>query len=106
MSVLDAVPDPVKGTVDGEFLVDASDFGTEHPGIWEVLSRRMYRGKPRKTGTLMVSCEPGRVTLCLSDKESSQVCFYTCDTVEEALAGLEAALQSRKADWRASKPRR
>lgn len=103
MSIRKGIGGRVKPDNLGEFLCEDGEFGEQYPGIWEVLARQMYEGNPIKVGRLILYCEPGRVYLCLCDKESGQVAFCSGSSVDEALVSLEGQLQAGTADWRKDK---
>lgn len=103
MSVVDKIGVPVKPDDEKEFLIEDDAFQEQFPGLFEVLCRCKYQGHPRVTGRLILFAELDRATLCLCDKQSGQVCFFTSKGFNEALEGLERALQAGKADWRADK---
>lgn len=103
MSVLPKIEVPVKSGPENEMAVTGDPFEDDYPGIFEVLCRQSFQGEERQTGRLILFSEPGRASLCLVDKQSGQVAFYTAGGFTEALEGLEKALQAGKADWRKDK---
>lgn len=89
-------------TTGGSVPVDA-DFAKRFPVIWEFISCPTYEdGTARELASLIFFCEGGAVKCCLSDKDASRVCFFAADTFQDCLRGLEKALATDKADWRAS----
>lgn len=103
MSILDHVPSPDKADANAEMCVAECDFATTYPGLWEFLARQMYKGTPRATGKLVFFTEPEKVTVCLIDRCTGQVAFYTSETVDGALSGSDEALRSGTLDWRKDK---
>lgn len=103
MSILDHVPSPDKADANAEMCVKECDFQTSYPGLWEFLARQMYRGTARATGKLVFFTEPEKVTVCLIDRHTGQVAFFTAETVEEVLCGSDKALTSGTLDWRKDK---
>lgn len=103
MSILDRVPVVAKADSETEFCLPECDFHSLYPGLWEFMARQMYRGEARQTGKVVIFTEQGKATLCLIDRETGQVAFYTSDSLEQALCGSEEALQSGKLDWRKDK---
>lgn len=100
MSILDKVTDAGKHDAEADLNLDDSEFGEEFPGLFEFLARRRYKGQDRLTGRLVIYTEPEKACICLCDKHTSQVCFYTSDSVNGALEGLEKQLQAGRCDWR------
>lgn len=103
MSILDSIKKPVKAGPDNPLNVVDDPFQEDFPGIFEVLACARHLGKDRETGRLIVYTEPGKAMLCLCDKDTEQVAFYACGTIQEALEGLERSLQSGSVDWRKDK---
>jgi hypothetical protein len=85
-------------------VVLRGQFAEAHPNLAAFLRDTVYEdGSGRRTSTLTVFVEAGRVKLCLSDRDLNRTAWGTGDTLEDALAGLELALESGSADWRSSK---
>ena len=103
MSVLDKIKASQQEPVRGDFLLADDPWAEEYPGLFEMLARGKYQGKPRKVGRLILYAEPSRATLVLCDVDSGQVAFYAANTFAEALTGLESALQGGSCDWRPDK---
>lgn len=100
MSILDRQKISRKPIADGEFLLEEDEWAQEYPGLFEMLTRVRYQGKDREPGRLIIFAGPGKATLVLCDKQTSQVAFYTGDGIAEALSGLERALGAGSVDWR------
>lgn len=103
MSILDKVPERVKGNDESEFCLGECSFQGDYPGIWEFLARQRYKGENRQTGKLVLFTEPGKATVCLIDRQTGQVSFFTSEALDEAFLGCEKALQSGNLDWRKDK---
>jgi hypothetical protein len=103
MSILDKMAQSQKEPVRGDSLLVEDGFAEEYPGLFELLTRVRFKGKPRKAGRITMYAEPGRATLCLVDADSQQVAFYTAEGFAEALTGAEGALQTGSLDWRVDK---
>lgn len=103
MSVVSKIGVGVKLDATAEFSLDECGFTEEYPGLWEFVARQRYQGNARATGKLVFFSEGGKATLCLIDRCTAQVAFYTAETLTEALVGAEKALQAGTADWRADK---
>lgn len=103
MSILDRVPERDKSSEDGEFCLDECGYQEEFPGLWEFLVRQRYKGAARQTGKLVVFTESGKATVCLIDRQTGQVSFFTSKTLDEAIRGTEKALQEGTLDWRKDK---
>lgn len=92
----------VLGKQDAANDVDGS-FSGAYPALWEFVTVRLFRGAPRETATILFFREDGQWKCCLSDRDTDRVLFRSGDTVTDCLEGLEKALESPRADWRASK---
>lgn len=81
-----------------------SAFTKEFPATWEYLSLDTHKdGTSRHTSSLTIFVDEGVLKCCLSDKDVGEVAFWSADTWEELLAGLEEDLSSGQGDWRSSK---
>lgn len=103
MSVVAKIREGVKRDDTAEFALDECSFAEEYPGLWEFMARQVYQGSPRAMGKVVVFVEGGKATLCLIDRGTGQVAFYTAETLGEALVGAEGALQAGSLDWRLDK---
>ena len=103
MSIIDKIKKNRQEVVRDGLLIGDDSFGEDHPGIFEMLVRVAYQGKPRQPGRLVMYAEPNRATLCLVDVDAGMVTFYTAETFGDALEGLERALQAGSCDWRKDK---
>jgi hypothetical protein len=88
---------PVVAAVDPETA-------TSYPALWEYLTCQLVGDQGRLTATLLVMAEEQQVKLCLSDRETDQVCWRSSTTLRGALEGLEMALAEGTAEWRGKKP--
>lgn len=76
-----------------------------HPTLMSYLNDVVYEtGERRRTSTLTIFCEGGRMKLCLSDRDTNRTAWATGESLEDALASLELQLESGRADWRESRP--
>lgn len=103
MSVVAKIGVSVKRDESAEFAIEECGFTEEYPGLWEFIARQLYQGTPRATGKLVVFSEGGKATLCLIDRCTAQVAFFTSETLGDALTGAEKALQDGSLDWRLDK---
>lgn len=103
MSILDKVPERDKSSEDCEFCLEECSFQSDYPGLWEFLARQKYKGDSRQTGKLVIFTESGKATVCLIDRQTGQVAFFTHEALDEALLGVEKALQGGTLDWRKDK---
>lgn len=103
MSVVAKIREGVNVSADAEFALAECGFSEEYPGIWEFVARQSYQGKPRSTGKVVIFTEGGKATLCLIDRGTGQVAFFTAESLSEALVGTEGALQAGSLDWRMDK---
>jgi hypothetical protein len=103
MSVVAKIGVGVKVDESAEFALDECGFGEEYPGLWEFVARQRYQGNARATGKLVFFAEGGKATLCLIDRCTAQVAFFTAETLSDVLVGAEKALQVGSLDWRADK---
>jgi hypothetical protein len=60
-------------------------------------------GTPRSTGTVMIFAEDGRWKAWLHDRDGSQSCFVSSDTLEGLLASTCKAAATAGGDWRPDK---
>ncbi len=103
MSVVAKIGVGVKRDEAAEFAVEECGFAEEYPGLWEFIARQRYKGEARATGKLVFFVEGGKATLCLIDRCTAQVAFFTSETLGEVLVGAEKALQAGSLDWRLDK---
>lgn len=103
MSVVAKIKAGVKSDESAEFALEECGFGEEYPGIWEFVARQSYQGNPRATGKVVIFAEGGKATLCLIDRNTGQVAFFTAEKLSEAVLGCEKALQEGSLDWRVDK---
>lgn len=103
MSVVAKIKAGVKHDAAAEFALDECGFKEEYPGLWEFLARQVYQGSPRATGKVVIFAEGGKATLCLIDRNTGQVAFYTGESLAEGLVGAEEGLQAGSLDWRVDK---
>lgn len=103
MSVLGKIKQDRAKVAKTDFIVLEDGFAETYPGIFEMLARAEYQGKSRKVGRLILYAEPTRATLVLCDVDAGNVTFYAAETFDEALTGLEGALQAGSCDWRKDK---
>lgn len=103
MSILDKIPERAKTDSGDEFALPECGFSGEYPGLWEFVARQAYQGNPRQTGKLVIFTDGSKASLCLIDRFSGQVAFYTADTLDEAVRGAEKALADGSLDWRQDK---
>lgn len=103
MSILSKIPSESNGSV-GEFVFQGEcDFSTQFPGLFELVSRRKLEGKDRETGRILIYSDNGRATVCLMDRCTGQVAFFSAGTIGECLEGCERGIQSGSLDWRKDK---
>lgn len=103
MSILDRVPERRKTETPDEFALAECDFRQTYPGLWEFIARQVYKGEARATGKLVIFADSGKATVCLIDRCTSQVAFFTEESLDGALSGSERALQEGSLDWRQDK---
>jgi hypothetical protein len=106
MSIIDKIKKGRQEVARDGLLIGDDSFGEQYPGIFEMLVRVAYQGKPRQPGRLVLYAEPNRATCCLVDVDAGMVTFYTSETFGDALLGMEKALQAGSCDWRKDKHRR
>lgn len=80
-------------TVDGAFA-------GRWPALYEWLTLNVDQGQPLETATLLIFAEDGQWKACVHDRESSRVCFRSCDTFQGLLDAVERSLADGTADWR------
>jgi hypothetical protein len=76
------------------------------PALYEMLTCRIFEGKARETGTVLIFCEDGLWKACISDRDNDRVLFRACGTLDGLWEALEGALESPAPDWRARKGKR
>lgn len=87
----------------GPFVCDPQDL-EKWGALLEFLFAEAYPdGTERKTGTLLIFADEGRLKACLSDRDQMLVGFVTGGSLMELLAAAEAALRQDSVDWRASR---
>jgi len=76
-------------------------FQRMYPTLHEMLTAIQYEdNQPRTTSTLLVFCENGVLRMCLNDRDNSRSAFFTAETVEDCLQGINDALTAGRVDWR------
>jgi len=71
------------------------------PTVWEYLADGTWDdGKPREVSRMSIEARGGAVQVALHDPALRQSLYTDADTVEEALALMEGALQAGTAPWR------
>lgn len=76
----------------------------EYPALWEHLTSTRYDdGKPRKTMSMTLFCEEGKMKACLTDRDSSYVAFVSGDGLFDLLRVVEEALATGNVEWRKSR---
>lgn len=65
-----------------------------------IVTEQWEDGSERKTSTLMIFGEEGRIKLRLADRETEKVLWVTAESVKKALASLEADLVGGTGEWR------
>lgn len=103
MSVVGKITAGVKRDESAEFALPECAFTEDYPGLWEFVARQVYQGSPRDTGKLVFFSDGGKATLCLIDRCTGQVAFFTAESLDEVLVGAEKALQAGSLDWRTDK---
>lgn len=80
----------------------AKEFEAEYPALAEYLTATAYPdGSPREVASLSITLDDGCVKACLHDRDTRRSLFVAGSTVLDAVAGLEIAMESEDADWRA-----
>jgi len=73
----------------------------KYPTLLEWLVTEQWEdGSERKTSTILVFGEEGRVKVRLADRETDKVLWVTAESVRKALASLEADLVGGTGEWR------
>lgn len=103
MSILDKIPERDKEESNVDFALGDCAFKEEYPNLWEFIARQRYKGDPRATGKFVVFTDGCKASVCLIDRCSNQVAFFTADSLDEALRGVDGALGSGGLDWRKDK---
>lgn len=88
-----------------EFAFEPGDFGDQYPGIWELLSRQVFKGKPCKTCTVQIFAQDSLATICVQDRHRLRKGFKSAEGVTEAFQVLEIALWKEDVQWRSDKPK-
>jgi hypothetical protein len=76
-----------------------------YPALHDFLCVTNVRGKDRRTGSLSLFVEDGRVKAALNDREEGMVAFVSGKSVLELAGSLEKGLQTGTLDWRPSRRR-
>jgi len=81
--------------------VESDGLGVLRPAIWEYLvSERWEDGTARRTSTMTIFVEEGRVKLCLNDRQGQRSLWVSGATLLDALDALEGHLEQGTGDWR------
>lgn len=87
---------------DTRLAMPDEDFARLYPTITDYLaSIRWDDGSPRVASTLTVFLQDGGVKVAVNDKDGDRGLFVTAESLEEALALAERALQADNPPWRA-----
>lgn len=94
-------PTPAKGLgLSGASESELAKWGA----LYEFLfSESWPDGAARRTGTLLIFPDEGRLKACLSDRDQGLVGFATGSSILELLEAVERALREDSVDWRASR---
>lgn len=103
MSILDKIPERSKAATEVEFALPECGFSAEYPGLYEFIARQTYQGNPRQTGKVVIFADAGKASLCLIDRFSAQVSFFTANSLDEAMRGADKGLAEGGLDWRQDK---
>jgi hypothetical protein len=76
-------------------------FSTAYPGLLEMLSSVKWPdGSRRASSTLLIFLDQGQAKLCLNDRDQGLTAWVSGSSISEALASLEASLQTERLEWR------
>jgi hypothetical protein len=95
---------PADGQPPRSLLWQDSEFQATLPALSEFLGDPTYAdGSKRDTGTLLIFCDGTAIKGCLTDRDTSQVAFFTADSWAGLLETIETKLASGEVDWRVKK---
>jgi hypothetical protein len=104
-SVYETYEGSKNGQKNREHAFEPGPFGDEYPGIWDALSRELWKGKPVVPCTLSIFAQDGRATVCLQDRHFGRKAFKSAEGVSEALESLEKGIQGHSLEWRQERRR-
>ena len=93
------------GSTNGRAAVDEYLEG-QCPLLHDMLTVTQLDGKPRRTSSLNIFAEDGRIKGSLQDRQECLVAFITFDSLEDVFHQLETALKEEKLEWRPMKRNR
>lgn len=96
-------PKAYEGGTQAERISEADE--EQYPRLHAMLTTTVLDGKPRKTTTILLFCEAGRLKACLNDRAEGLSGFLTLDGLELVAEQLEEGLAKEDVDWRAAKRR-
>jgi hypothetical protein len=73
------------------------------PAVWGFLTQGLVAGKPRRTGTITVFAEDGKLKAAVTDRETGLVAFVSARTGRELLGIVDTGLRTGELDWRPGK---
>jgi len=98
-----ALQRPLPGQYNGPREDPFSDvnWASLYPTLYSYLTERVYGdGKSRVTSTLLIFLEDGVLRICINDRDNNRSAFITGQTIDEALASIEAKLCGDTMEWR------
>lgn len=76
-------------------------FVDAYPNITMFLTDTVWDdGSPRDPSTMGISIKEGMFALALNDKDGRQSAYTSAETLRDALAAMEAALEADRITWR------
>lgn len=81
-----------------------TDLVLRYPAIAEYLTQTAVGHATRITSTVLLMADDGVFKVCLSDRETDQVCWASAETWEGVWEALERSLANGSACWRAKRP--
>lgn len=77
------------------------EFGAEHPLLYEFLRETAWDdGKPRKTGTILLTVDVGTLKGVLHDRDGKRCAWFSAESMTQLLRRVDKALESDAVEWR------
>jgi len=75
--------------------------GGLYPALYEFLRETQWDdGKPRKTGTFLVTVDQGSLKMVLHDRDGRRCAWMTAETMADLLRRADESLSSQSTEWR------
>ena len=94
-------PTKTSGGVGARVVVSDAVLEERCPTVLQYLQNDTYEdGSPRRTSTITLFVEDGRVKACLNDRDNDRTCFVTAESLLDVLDALEVSVLDEGTVWK------